>query len=105
MNITSPSALDPDQFTVNATHETVLIVGADAARRNQVGRAVEAGGWLPLQVSTVAESVDLLVSAPPSLVVLTVDDSGRPLFGVLDKLRSDPDGERVPCRAAQCGIR
>ncbi len=96
MALSTPPAIEADRFAVNTVHRTVLIVGRDDKRRRALERAVEAGGWLPLSVSSASEALTALESVPPSLVVLAVTEPDGPEFKVLDELRADPDGERVP---------
>ena len=96
MELGAPPVVEADRFGLNTDQRTVLIVGQDADRRNELKRTVEAGGWLPLPVSSASEALSVLESVPPSLVVLAVTERDGPEFKVLDELRADPDGDRVP---------
>jgi cellulose synthase/poly-beta-1,6-N-acetylglucosamine synthase-like glycosyltransferase/DNA-binding response OmpR family regulator len=96
MSLSTALSRNADRFAVNTVQRTVLVVGEDDKRRDHVARAVEAGGWLALTVSSASEALDLLESAMPSLVVLTVTRPDGPELKVLDELRAHPDGERVP---------
>ncbi len=96
MELSAPPVVETNRFALDSDERTVLIVGQDDRRIDELIRAVEAGGWLPLAVSSASEALTVLNSVPPSLVVLAVTELDGPEFKVLDELRADPDGERIP---------
>ncbi len=89
-------AATPDRFVLSGDERTVLIVDEDDERRDELAGTVEAGGWQPVPVASASEALDVLDSVPPSLVVLAVTEPDGPELKVLDELRADLDGERIP---------
>lgn len=85
-----------DSPSVYGRRETVLIVGIDSGRRDELTRLVEGAGWLPLRAATSAEALEVLNEAPPDLLLLDVADGTGAELEVLDSYRADPDGDQVP---------
>ncbi|MFZ0161298.1 MAG: glycosyltransferase [Kineosporiaceae bacterium] len=86
----------PGLPVLDSGRETVLIVGADAARRARIRAAVDAGGWEPIEVSSEPEALTALETAMPSLVVLAAEPGAPSALEVLDALRADAQGVAVP---------
>lgn len=96
MDVSAPPRAETNEYALTSDERTVLIVGQDERRVRQLIRAVEHGGWLPLSVSSASEALTVLDAVPPSLVVLVVTELDGPELKVLDELRADADGERIP---------
>ncbi|MDH4276877.1 MAG: glycosyltransferase [Acidimicrobiia bacterium] len=96
MELSAPLTVQANRFTLDAGQRTVLICAQDDRRRNKLSRTVEAGGWVPVPTASASEALAALESAPLSLVVLAVEEFDGPELKVLDELRADPDGNRVP---------
>ncbi len=80
-NASEIAQLPPDE-------RTLLLLDDDAVLRNRLGRALEARGFITTLVSSVAEAIAAVRSAPPAFAVFDMrleDGSG---LGVVDILRA-----------------
>ena len=90
------SAQEMDSAAVNGRRETVLIVALDPSRRDELTALVQGAGWVPLFAGTPDEARQVLLEAPPDLLLLDCPGTSGAELEVLDRYRADADGVRVP---------
>jgi len=90
--------LDPrgDRDALNARHDAVLLVCADAALAERLERLIEARGALVVTCRNAGEAGWRIEEAAPDLVVLDAPPGEGDVLSLLPPLRSDPVTEAVP---------
>ena len=73
-----------------------MIVSADPSRGDELEETVTAGGWLPLRAADPATAIRLFREAPPDLVIVDFASGFGAELDLLDELRAEIHGERVP---------
>ncbi|MCP3987698.1 MAG: glycosyltransferase [Actinomycetia bacterium] len=82
--------------SIGARQTTILIASTDPDRGSELAAIVEAAGWLALMANDDDHAVSLFREAPPDLVLLAFQGTAMAELGLLDRLRKEPDGDRVP---------
>ena len=84
------------ETTLGERREAVLLACADAAARARVEALLEEENLLVLSCESAAEAEQHLAVARPDLLVLGAPSAESEILGLLEHLREDPDGGRVP---------
>jgi GGDEF domain-containing protein len=84
------------EATLGERREAVLLACADAAARARVEALLEEENLLVLSCVSAAEAEQHLAGARPDLLVLGAPSAESEVLGLLEHLREDPDGGRVP---------
>ena len=84
------------EATLGERREAVLLACADGAARARVEALLEEENLLVLSCESAAEAEQHLAGARPDLLVLGAPSAESDFLGLLERLREDPDGVRVP---------
>ena len=84
------------EATLGERREAVLLACADGAARARVEALLEEENLLVLSCESAAEAEQHLAGARPDLLVLGAPSAESEFLGLLEHLREDPDGVRVP---------
>jgi GGDEF domain-containing protein len=82
--------------TLGARRETVVLACADAAARSRLEGLLEEENLLVVPCESAAEAERTLAAALPDLLLLDASFEEAAVLRLLEQLREDPDGRRVP---------
>ena len=91
-----PGRHDRRVATIGARQTSVLIASTDPDRGAELADLVRQTGWAALVADDADHALELFRAAPPDLVLLAFATTAKAELDVLDRIRAEPDGDRVP---------